>query len=445
MKNLLGLGVFGTFGKPYGFQQYFYFDTDFNQTLDLNTNAIEIFPSTELFSVKREIHNGLNSICISKYSHANEINSNRGGTFIGSCILLNEAYTNSENIYLLLTELHNDLISSEKNLINSVLQVQQATQLEVKEPIQFDNVKSQLIYLKETDYYSTRVDQSKKFLIVPKSNEDKPTQIKTFIETAIKYFNDVDTLYFTFDEKVVRYVNQKGLLKSINWTSFLDQKEAVIKERAEVKRSQEGRLGKFESNNQNRKSNSSHGSFTHWDYKKQRWDENEVKKRVDEYNRLFEYCSELQNQKTNTPRQESSQQPHFERQSYAEPRGIFKVNKFLFSFILNILFILFISIYFGFFNEQTETKELNPTPNSELSINDRKKVEKIGIKGRSGKDIIQTIFQQNPTDIKAHYSDQIKQYMEYLRSKNPDCFTKESDQCKCDSLVFIPSFKKDKK
>jgi hypothetical protein len=445
MKNLLGLGVFGTFGKPYGFQQYFYFDTDFNQTLDLNTNAIEIFPSTELFSVKREIHNGLNSICISKYSHANEINSNRGGTFIGSCILLNEAYTNSENIYLLLTELHNDLISSEKNLINSVLQVQQATQLEVKEPIQFDNVKSQLIYLKETDYYSTRVDQSKKFLIVPKSNEDKPTQIKTFIETAIKYFNDVDTLYFTFDEKVVRYVNQKGLLKSINWTSFLDQKEAVIKERAEVKRSQEGRLGKFESNSQNRKSNSSHGSFTHWDYKKQRWDENEVKKRVDEYNRLFEYCSELQNQKTNTPRQESSQQPHFERQSYAEPRGIFKVNKFLFSFILNILFILFISIYFGFFNEQTETKELNPTPNSELSINDRKKVEKIGIKGRSGKDIIQTIFQQNPTDIKAHYSDQIKQYMEYLRSKNPDCFTKESDQCKCDSLVFIPSFKKDKK
>jgi hypothetical protein len=141
MKNLLGLGVFGTFGKPYGFQQYFYFDTDFNQTLDLNTNAIEIFPSTELFSVKREIHNGLTSICISKYSYANEINSNRGGTFIGSCILLNEAYTNSENIYLLLTELHNDLILSEKNLINSVLQVQQATQLEVKEPIQFDNVK----------------------------------------------------------------------------------------------------------------------------------------------------------------------------------------------------------------------------------------------------------------------------------------------------------------
>lgn len=441
MKNLLGLGVFGTFGKPYGFQQYFYFDTIFNQTLDLNTNAIEIFPSTELFSIKREIYNGMNSICISKYSYANEINSNRGGTFIGSCILLNEAYTSSENIYLLLTELHHDVISSEKNLINSILQVKQATQLEVKEPVHFENIKTQLKFLKETDYYATTVDQSKKFLIIPTSSEDKPAQIKTFIENAIQYFNDVDTLYFTFDEEVVRYVNQKGLLKSINWQTFLDQKDKIIKERTEAKIFK----GAFERNKQSNNSNRSDGSFTTWDYNNQRWDENEVEKRVNEYNRLFEYCSELQNQKTNTPRQESSQQPHFERQSYAEPRGIFKVNKFLFSFILNILFISFIGIYFGFFNEQIETKELKPTPNSELSINDRKKVEKIGIKGRSGKEIIQTIFQQNPTDINAHYSGQINQYLEYLMSKNPDCFTKESDYCKCDSLVFIPSFKNDVK
>lgn len=470
MNNLLGLGVFGTFGKPYGFQQYFYFDTVFNQTLDLNTNAIEIFPSTELFSIKREIYNGLNSICISKYSYANEINSSRGGTFIGSCILLNEAYTSSENIYLLLTELHNDLISSEKNLINSTLQVQQATQLEVKEPIHFENVKTQLKFLKETDFYSTTVNQSKKFLIVPKSNEDKPTQIKTFIENSIQYFNDVDTLYFTFDEKVVSYVNQKGLLKSINWQTFIDRKEEVIKERAEAKRIEEERKREFERNKQSKNSNNQDGSFTTWAFKKQKWDKNEVMKRVDEYNRLFEYCSELQNQKTNTPRQVNFRQPHFERQSYSEQEGRFEENKFLFSVILNILFILFIVIYFGFFNdpeiryidnspevteqtenkeiketkkEEVETKELKPTPNSELNTNDRKRVEKIGIKGRSGKDIIQTIFQQNPTDIKSHYSDQVTQYLEYLISKNPDCFTKESDICNCDSLVLIPSYKKD--
>jgi len=444
MKNLLGLGVFGTFGKPYGFQQYFYFDTIFNQTLDLNTNAIEIFPSTELFSIKREIYNGMNSICISKYSYANEINSNRGGTFIGSCILLNEAYTSSENIYLLLTELHHDVISSEKNIINSILQVKQANQLEVKEPVHFENVKTQLKFLKETEYYATTVNQSKKFLIVPTSSEDKPTQIKTFIENAIQYFNDVDTLYFTFDEKVVRYVNQKGLLKSINWHTFLDQKDKVIKERSEAKIVK----GVFETNKQSNNSNRSNGSFTTWDYNNKRWDENEVEKRVNEYNILFEYCSELQNQKTSTPGQVSFRQPHVESPSHSEPERIFKVNKFLLSVILNILCILFMFIYFSFFNRPTETNEtiiLKPAPNSALNINGRKQVEKTGIKGRSGKDIIQTIFQQNHTDIKAHYSNQPDQYLAYLISKNPDCFTKESKICHCDSLVLIPTFKKDKK
>ena len=460
MKNLLGLGVFGTFGKPYGFQQYFYFDTDFNQTLDLNTNAIEIFPSTELFSIKREIYNGLNSICISKYSYANEINSSRGGTFIGSCILLNEAYTNSENIFSLLTELHNDLISSEKNLINSTLQVQQATQLEVKEPIHFESVKNQLKLLKETDFYSTSVNQSKKFLIVPKSNEDKATQIKTFIENSIQYFNDVDTLYFTFDEKVISYVNQKGLLKSINWQTFVDRKEEVINERAETKRIEEERKRELERNKNSKNSSNKDGVFSIWNYRNEKkWDRNQIKKAIDEYNRLYNHCSKLENQKTNTPKQAIFQQPHYESQSHSEPEGIFEKNKFLFSVILNILFVIIIVIYFGFFNdpeirhidnspevtEQTETKELKPTPNSELNANDRKRVEKIGIKGRSGKDIIQTIFMQNPTDIKSHYADQVNQYLEYLSSKNPDCFTKESDICNCDSLVLIPSFKKDNK
>ena len=105
-------------------------------------------------------------------------------------------------------------------------------------------------------------------------------------------------------------------------------------------------------------------------------------------------------------------------------------------------------IYFSFFNRPTETNEtiiLKPAPNSALNINGRKQVEKTGIKGRIGKDIIQTISQQNPTDIKAHYSNQPNQYLAYLMSKNPDCFTKESGYCKCDSLVFIPSFKNDKK
>jgi hypothetical protein len=476
MNNLLGLGVFGTFGKPYGFQQYFYFDTDFNQTLDLNTNAIEIFPSTELFSIKREIYNGLNSICIIKYSYANEINSSRGGTFIGSCILLNEAYTSSENIYLLLTELHNDLISSEKNLINSVLQVQQATQLEVKEPIHFESVKNQLTFLKETDFYSTSVNQSKKFLIVPKSNEDKATQIKTFIENSIQYFNDVDTLYFTFDEKVISYVNQKGLLKSINWQTFVDRKEEVIKERAEIKRIEEERKRELERNKNSKNSSNKDGSFSIWNYRNEKkWERNQIKKAIDEYNRLldeynrlFIYCSELENQKTNTPKQVNYRQSHYERQSHSEPEGIFEENKFLFSVILNILFTLFIVIYFVFFNKpeirhidnspevteqteteetenvETETQELKPTPNDELNSISRNRIENTKLRGKNIRSIIETIFQQNPNEIQAHYKYQREVYIKELVKRNRDCFKQDNEDLIfiCDSLLHIPKYKK---
>lgn len=469
MKNLLGLGVFGTFGKPYGFQQYFYFDTVFNQTLDLNTNAIEIFPSTELFSIKREIYNGLNSICISKYSYANEINSSRGGTFIGSCILLNEAYTSSENIYQLLTELHNDLISSEKNLINSTLQVQQAHQLEVKEPVHFESVKTQLKFLKETEFYSNSVNQSKKFLIVPKTNEDKETQLKTFIENSIQYFNDVDTLYFTFDEKAINYVSQKGLLKLINWQTFIDRKEEVIKERAELRRIEEERKRQEAKNVSSKGSNQKTG-FEYWDDKSLKWgkDKGQVKKRIEEHNRLLDYCFELDSQKSPQVRQIIQNPYHSHRHHSHREESYFEQNKTIIFLVLNLLFIVFVTLYLFFFNEpevkyiynspevteQTEkqenkldtpeSKELEPKPNSELNDNDRKRVEKIGLKGRNGKDIIQSIFQKNPTDIKSHYEKQVNQYLEYLISKNPDCFSKESDICSCDSLAHIPSFKKDK-
>ncbi len=475
MNNLLGLGVFGTFGKPYGFQQIFYvgteyyFDKVFNSTLDLNTNAIEVFPSTELYAVKREISNGIHSICICKYSYANEINSNRGGTFIGSCILLNETILDASVIYAFLEELHHDVVSSEKNIINSTLQVNEAIQLHVNEPTNFDKAKSQLNFLKGTDFYSTTVNKAKKFLIAPKTNEDKATQVKTFIENSIKYFNDVDTLYFTFDEKAISYVNQKALLKSFDWQKFIDRKEEVIKEREEKKKIEEQQRRELERNKQNKNINSNDGKFRSWEYKKQTWDKNEVKRRVDEYNRLLDYCFELDSQKSPQVRQITQNLYHSQRQHTNREETFFEQNKTTVFLVINLLFIAFVSIYLLFFNEpeiryyskpsedviehsepketkteKLESLDLQPTPNSELNANDRKRVEKIGIKGKSGKDIIQTIFQQNPTDIKSHYANQVNQYLEYLISKNPDCFTKDSDICNCDSLILIPSYKKDK-
>jgi hypothetical protein len=469
MGNLLGLGVFGTFGKPYGFQQFFYFDAVFNQTLDLNTNAIEIFPTTELYSIKREIYNGLHSICICKYSHANEINSSRGGTFIGSCILLNETYAGAANIYSLLTELHNDLISSQKNLINSTFQVQEARLLEVKEPHTFEAVKSQLSLLRDTDFYSTSVNPAKKILIVPKSNEAQATQIVNFIETAMEFFTDADTLYFTFDENVIGYVHQKGLLKSITWQEFLDNKEEIIIARAESKRLEQERKRQEEKKSTNRSARNN-TTFEYWDDKSLKWgkDKGQVKKRIEEHNRLLDYCFELDERQSPKERQIVPSQHYSQRSHSHRQKSYFEQNKSVIFFVMNFLFIVIVALYLMFFNKpevekivrkntSTEQPERdapkkaqtpnstdfpNPIPNSELNPNDRRRVAQIGLKGKTGKDIVQSIFRQNPGDIEDHYSNQANQYLNFLISKNPDCFTKDKDVCNCDSLVHIPSFKK---
>lgn len=472
MNKLLSLGVFGTFGKPYGFQQYFYFDGIFNQTLDLNTNAIVIYPSTELFSVKREIYNGLNTICISKYSYANEINSSRGGTFIGACILLTEAYTSAENIYTLLTELHSDLVSSEKNIINNTIQVQQATQLEVKEPIYFESVKTQLNFLKETDYYSSSVNPNKRFIITPNSSDNKSDQIIEFIDNAIKYFNDFDTLYFTFDNDVINYVNQKGLLKAINWESFNSKKEEIINERAELKRKEEEERKNREGKNSTNKANNQKVGFEYWDDKYLKWgkDKGQVKKRIEEHNRLLDYCFELDSQKFNTTRQIIYKQSKVERHYEYDYEDTQNNNKLIISVVINILFGLFIVIYFIFFNDQKiqyvykdsphveqenlnskkeiaehdEDAQLTPTPNSELNTNDQKIISKAGLKNKSVLEIIEIIFSKKPTDIQSHYKNQKEAYAKELVKVNSDCFEKEegSYRCICDSLSHIPSFKK---
>lgn len=481
MNKLLSLGVFGTFGKPYGFQQYFYFDGVFNQTLDLNTNAIGIFPETELFSVKREIYNGLHTICISKYTYANEINSSRGGTFIGSCILLTEAYTDAENIYLLLNELHNDLISSKKNIIDSVLQVQQATQLEVKEPLHFENVKAKLNFLKETDCYSTSINPNNRFLIEPNLTHDSESQVVNFIDYAIKYFTDFDTLYFTYDKNVHSYVNQKGLLKTIKWETFTAKKEEVIKLREEKKRIEEEKKRELEKKKQN-PNNSKDGAFTNWVYRNEKkWDKNQIKKAISEYNRLLDYCLELDSQKFSAPRQIIYKQPKSERYSsdyeYESTQYDYRL---IASLAANLILVLFIIVYFFFFNEpriqyvykdtssqseeiipekneerkseskgdseKNEYNALNPKPNSELNFNDKKVVSRSGLRDKTISEITKIIFSKNPTDIESHYKEQKEAYSKALVELNRECFTEidETYKCTCDSLSHIPSFKIDK-
>ena len=226
MENLLGLGVFGTFGQPYGFQQAFSFDVEFSKSLDLDNEEIALFPGTELYSVKREFVNGVYSIAFCLYSHAREMNANRNGTFIGSAIVLQQVYVDPNTIYKLLRELHDDIINNAQNLSNNTIQVRQAVNLNVKEPAQFQTVKFNTKTIENTPYYSTKINPQKKFFINPGNVENTP-QVVRFFDEALKSYKDAETLYFSFNDKISHYIHKKGAIKVIEWDDFTSYKDGT--------------------------------------------------------------------------------------------------------------------------------------------------------------------------------------------------------------------------
>ncbi|MFZ4523954.1 MAG: hypothetical protein ACOYOE_00005, partial [Chlorobium sp.] len=230
--NSISVGVFGTFGSPNGFQQYFYFDAVFRKSLDLNPNAIQIYSGPELFSIKKDVYNGIYSICCSIYTYAKEKNSSRGGTFIGSCVILQEAYVDSVDIYNLLIELHKDTINNEKNILNSIIQVSEAVKIEVTQPLSFEKVKSRIQHIETPDYYSFNINSNKTlFISGADSHHSQENQIIKFIENSIKHFPDTDTLYFTFNDEIIDYVNKKKLLKIANWGTFISYAQEAVRQR----------------------------------------------------------------------------------------------------------------------------------------------------------------------------------------------------------------------
>ena len=235
MANLLGLGVFGTFGQPYGFQQAFNLDVQFSHSLDLEPNEIELFPGTELFAVKREIVRGVYSMCFCMYSYAREMNANRSTTFLGSCIVLQQVYIDADKIYEMLRELHQDLIENTQNVNNNTIQVRQAVNLIVREPSHFQSAKFGAKSIDDTPYYSTKVDPQKKYFIRTEHIESAG-QVINFFDEALKNNTDVESLYFTFSDKVVDSVIRKGVLKIINWEDFSDFKNQGTKEVVRTKK-----------------------------------------------------------------------------------------------------------------------------------------------------------------------------------------------------------------
>lgn len=87
---------------------------------------------------------------------------------------------------------------------------------------------------------------------------------------------------------------------------------------------------------------------------------------------------------------------------------------------------------------------LTPIPNAELNIRDQRIIARRLSYHTPMSEVVQLIFDQNPTDIKAHYAGQETAYAKQLLKLNPSVFLSKAGETyfEKDTLRHIPSFKK---
>ena len=466
MNHRVGLGAFGTFGEPFGYQQVFFLDAVFSSSLDLNANAIEVYPGAELYAVKREIVNGSTTVCCCLYTYAKELNTNRGGTFIGSCIVLSNSYLKGDAIYSLLRELHTDLLSNPKNIVDNALQVQKAGQLVVTEPAGFAAMQAKATTAAPAGN-NAPVDTSKKFLIqAPSTSPATEPSVARFFEDAITYFTDTDTLYFTTHKQVIAYVAEKGLIPLADWEAFQhyksqkQQQEKEAKQKAEVLRKKEKpQQGKISA-----PVAKTFGLYELWTEGKP--DKDAFKKMVDNHNALLKEYLQIKEHReySSVAIQNSTAYGHKSNHSS------FRIRKKHLAVTVIVLFILLVTtsclLLFRTAGSAKEmvaapastpiadstvpqqnsnhTEPLSPLPNTELAKSEVAKLAKEKLKGKNLRNIIDAIFLKNPVAVAAVYSWQKKEYADFLLRQNKACFAEDSAGYSfiCDTLLHIPAFKK---
>lgn len=319
MNSQIGLGVFGTFGEPHGFQQVFYYGAHFRGSLDLDDNAIEFYPGANLYSIRREIVDGVHSICICVYSYVQELNTTRMGTFLGSCMVLQDGFTEADYIYKVLHSLHEDLMSNEDNVADNIINVAQGADIIIREPAEFVAVQANVIPLNRTPFFSAYVDDSKKYLVVPSphafGNNEK--EVIDFIDEALKHYSDTGTLYFSFDKNVYSFVGNADIIPLLEWDDFVGRKtqmqqSTAVRTKKGIQKiaspeptedggedgisevaQQEYNAWLQEEERKEEESTDPYKPFLLWEEPEEVWTKEEVKYRVNEYNRLFQYTNTL--------------------------------------------------------------------------------------------------------------------------------------------------------
>jgi hypothetical protein len=463
MNHRVGLGVFGTFGEPFGYQQVFFLQATFSSSLDLNANAIVVYPGSELYAVKREVVNGAPAVCCCLYTYAKEAASNRGGTFIGSCVVLNNSHLKGEAIYNLLHELHTDLTNNPKNIVDDTIQVPKAEQLIVTEPASFAAIQTKITSVPPAAGGHVPIDARRKFLILPSvANQPSKHYVTTFFEDALTYFSDTDTLYFTTNQQIAGYVTEKGLISIADWEAFQQykiqkQQEDEASRKLQVQRRQEKPpQGKVQN-----LSVKIPDLYEVWAEGKP--DKDTFKKMVANHNQLLqEYLQVKENQK-HTLLSSNSNKTHSPKK-----HSSFRIKKKHLLFTIIVLFVLLvvtsclllfrtinptgevataqtqIPVVDSLVSKETEVDTLSPLPNIELSKSEIDRLVSEKIKNKSLRGVVDIVFRKNPLTVAEVYSWQKKEYASYLLLKNKECFAKDTTDyvCTCDTLLHLPAYKK---
>lgn len=203
--------AFATFGHPNDFRQtpFSYNNEDIAKKIkvfDLS-NAIKVFPNSEIYSIRKESIENTKLIAYSIYTYAQEQASKRDGTFIGSSIILENKLSDEDIVIKCLNNFHLKL--TENNLENGVLKVNHSRDFI---PVGFlkdsDNVKNFHREIKDLSFIQTN-----KSLVV--FCETAPNKLKFYFEKAISLLNLYDVIYFTQSKEVAEYVMQKGIFPLI--------------------------------------------------------------------------------------------------------------------------------------------------------------------------------------------------------------------------------------
>lgn len=478
MKDKIDIGAIGTFGLPNGCTQSAFYSGKFkkNKSLDLNANEIKVFPNTNLFAIRREVVDNQASLLFVKYTFAKEKNSNRGGTFLGSCICFYDSYAIPNQICSLLNEFHHHLIDNKHNILNSVLQVSHSRDLQVKLPKDFDKLDQNLKSFTGESIFSKNISSNSNFLVY--ANGDEENKLVKFFQNCMEHFPNNETIYFTDSREIAEFAFEKQLLKVQQFEEFEKDIESIkirlVEEQRRLEEFKKAEENRIEEKRREEERKIEQDRIIEEQKKREVEDRKRIlsvrgfpnqhqpiksevhRKLVTDYNALLQIYGELEfsyeNLKANSNANFYGKEPVHrtnEKVNSTTRKSIFYIviPALCVVLILSNLYLLFfqkpeiefkeITVY-----RQPETNVLTPLPNGELSQTKRQLLFKNTMKGKKIGDIVKIIFEVNTPEISGVYFYQQTSYRTNLYRLNEKYFEIEKDTiCISDTIGQIPVFK----